>query len=168
MVVASACGTKRRTRQLRRSLPTAFAAGTNLLKSFVDLAALFRTDTKIDGKAVTIEEAALVAEIFRSLKNDYGKEEINLYYPEVFHPRVPPSSTDNNARMYSTTVTTIGTLFIAKKEADRIIKALNTEKAEILKNMKDPSEARAKLAEQLEKRWQQSGQEESPSILFGS
>lgn len=35
-------------------LPGAFAAGTTLVKSFIDLASLFRTETKIEGKSVTI------------------------------------------------------------------------------------------------------------------
>lgn len=135
---------------LPAAIPTAFAAGTNLLKTFIDLVALFRTDTKIDGKAVTIEESALVAEIFRMLKTKYEAdgEEINLYYPEVFHPRVMSAT---NGNTYSSTITTIGTLFLAKTEADKIIAARNETKKRLLESIKDKSDKRDKLVEELDK-----------------
>jgi hypothetical protein len=95
-------------------LPGAFAAGTTLVKSFIDLTSLFRTETKIEGKSVTIDESALVAEVFRELKNQHPTE-LTLYYPEVFPPRVDPDEV-------SPTVTIIGELYLFKAEADRLIK----------------------------------------------
>jgi hypothetical protein len=134
------------------AIPAAFGAGTNLLKSFIDLAALFRTDTKIEGKPVTIEESAFVAELFRALKNDYDRN-INLYYPEVFHPRVTPPAVGLDRDKYSTTVTTIGTLFLTKIEADKVIAARNKEKKQLQENddFKQKSKERDKLAEEKEK-----------------
>lgn len=121
------------------AIQTAFGAGTNLLKSFIDLAALFRTDTKIQGNAFTIDESALVAEIFRALKNDYTS--ITLYYPEVFPPRVKEEDP-------SETVTIIGDLFIYKTMADSVIKMKNERKDELVKKMDAPSKEKAKLEEE--------------------
>jgi hypothetical protein len=98
-------------------IPEAFAAGSTFLRSFIDLAALFRTDTKIEGKSVTIDQNALVAEVLRRLKGDYAS--INLYNPGMFPPRTDSSSP---------TVTIIGELFLFKKEADRLIKIKNQAK----------------------------------------
>ncbi|HEV7858991.1 MAG TPA: hypothetical protein VGO91_10280, partial [Pyrinomonadaceae bacterium] len=129
---------------LPAAIPSAFAAGTTFLKSFIDLAALFRTDTKIEGRSVTIDESALVAEFFRALKNEYGPSNVNLYYPEVFPPRLDPSEGK------SPTVTIIGELYIFKAEADRIIKAKNALKDKLSKSIKEPSEEKAKLEAELE------------------
>lgn len=107
---------------------SAFAAGTNLLKSFIDLAALFRTDTKITGSAFTVDESAFVAEIFRAMNN--ANPNLKLYYPEVFPPRVKDPSQ---------TVGLIGVLFNYKTEADRAIKGLNARRAVV-------AEAAAKLS----------------------
>lgn len=119
---------------------TAFAAGTNLVKSFVDLAALFRTDTKIQGLAFTIDESAFVAELFRALKNDYGADSINLYYPEVFPPRLNESSE---------TVTIIGDLYLYKTEADETIKRKNAKREELEKKLKEPNAKKVKAEEEL-------------------
>lgn len=131
----------------------AFAAGTNLLKSFIDLTALFRTDTKITGNAFTVDESALVAEVFGALRNKYSitGPRINLYYPEVFPPRlrVTPSSEPNDR--YSNTVTTIGSLFLAKIEADNIIAKLNEEKANLNKAIKPTLDKLAALNVELGK-----------------
>lgn len=105
-------------------IPEAFAAGSTFVKSFIDLAALFRTDTKIEGKSVTIEQNALIAEILRRLRNEYGTpaapNEFNLYNPAMFPPRKDNVNSD--------TVKTIGELFLFKKEADRLIKLKNSAK----------------------------------------
>lgn len=116
------------------AISSAFGAGTNLLKSFIDVAALFRTDTKITGNSVTVDEAALVAEVFRALKNKYTErnQRISLYYPEVFPPRLNLPNTPANRLKYNRTVMTIGTLFLAKIEADRVVAALGEEKEGIL------------------------------------
>jgi hypothetical protein len=118
---------------------TAFAAGTNLLKSFIDLAALFRTDTKIQGNAFTVDESAFVAELFRALKNDYGAANINLFYPEVFPPRIKTASE---------TVTIIGDLYIYKAEADRVIKKKNAQKETLAKQLIELSTKKSKLEEE--------------------
>lgn len=118
---------------LTNVIPSAFAAGTNLLKSFVDLTALFRTDTKITGNAFTIDESALVAEVFYALRNKYSETGpgINLYYPEVFPPRLAPPAKASPDEKYSRTVTTIGALFLAKIEADSVIAKLTKAKADL-------------------------------------
>jgi hypothetical protein len=102
----------------------AFAAGSTFLKSFIDLAALFRTDTKIEGKTVTIEQNALIAEVLRCLRNEYGNpaapNHFDLYNPGMFPPR-------KNA-VTSATVKIVGELFLFKKEADLLIKLKNGRK----------------------------------------
>lgn len=118
---------------------SAFAAGTNLLKSFVDLAALFRTDTKIQGLAFTVDENAFVAELFRAIKNDYDDVKINLYYPEVFPPRVKDSSE---------TVTVIGDLYIYKSQADLVIKKKNAQKEDLAKQIAESLKKKAKLEQE--------------------
>ncbi|MEP6705912.1 MAG: hypothetical protein ABJC05_00250 [Pyrinomonadaceae bacterium] len=95
------------------AIENAFAVGGNLIKSFIDLTSLFRTDTKITGKSVTIDDSALVAEVFRVLKEKSANT--NLYYPKVFPPRIDPNG-------QSTTIQLVGLLFIYKSEADRLIK----------------------------------------------
>src|SRR5262249_35604879 len=44
---------------------------TQALKAFADLLALFRTETDIKGKSVTIGETALVSETFRALRDPH-------------------------------------------------------------------------------------------------
>jgi len=106
------------------AVSAAIGAGATLIKAFVDLAALFRTETKIEGSSVTIDSSAFVAEVFRSLKNHYGCVQKPIpprcvptnpvfYYPGVFQPRIDESET----------VFGIGQLYIFKTEADRVIKA---------------------------------------------
>jgi hypothetical protein len=121
-------------------LPKAFSAGTDILKSFIDLTALFRTDTKIEGKSVTIDESAMVAEVFRALKKTTGGP-VKLYYPEVFPPRL----TEN-----SPTVTRIGLLFLYKIEADERIKKKGDDKDHLIEALKKPSADKKGLAEQLD------------------
>ena len=120
-------------------LPRAFSAGTNILKSFIDLTALFRTDTKIEGKSVTIEESALVAEVFRALKKKQGGPK-TLYYPEVFPPRLHENSP---------TVTDIGKLFLYKEEADERIKKKGEARDDIVKGLTKPTADKKELADQL-------------------
>ena len=107
------------------AVESAILEGSTLIKSFIDLAALFRTDTTIAGKVVKIEQDALVAETFRALKRHFACHQkptadpceprnISLYYPAVFPPRVDAKDSDTIAR--------IGLLSIFKQEAERIIK----------------------------------------------
>jgi hypothetical protein len=51
-------------------------AGTTVLKSFVDIASLFRTDTDIKGNKIDIVDEALVSEIARTLQ-----PEVTIIYP---------------------------------------------------------------------------------------
>lgn len=127
-------------------IPSAFAAGTSVLKSFIDLVALFRTDTKIEGRSVTIDETALVAETFRALKNDYGAERdrLTLYYPEMLPPRLVSGTKE------SETLTIVGELYLFKAEADKIIKSKNDERERKLNSIKEKVPARDKLKAELE------------------
>lgn len=130
------------------SIQTAFAAGTNLLKSFVDLTALFRTETKIQGVSFTIEESALVAELFRALRNQYGtgEDKVRLYYPEVFPPRL---SSDPQNPDPSSIVVVIGSLFLDKAEADDAIAKMSNAIDALNKKLKEPSELKGQLEAQL-------------------
>jgi len=114
-------------------------AGAALIKSFVDLAALFRTETKIEGKTITIDNSAFVAEVFRSLKNHYEPQVISLYYPGVFHPRIADSET----------VFLIGQLFVFQTEADRIMKTKTTAKPGLVAQLNDSLAQKTKAEENL-------------------
>jgi len=129
-------------------IQTAFAAGTNLLKSFIDLTALFRTETKIQGVSFTVEESALVAELFRALRNQYGTgdDKVRLYYPEVFPPRL---SSDPQNPDPSSIVVIIGSLFLDKAEADDAIAKMSAEIDALNKRLKEPSGLKEKLEAQL-------------------
>lgn len=63
------------------------AALSSFLGAFVDMTALLRTNVVIQGHTFSIEEASLVAEVFRALRatDGYG-ESVKLYYPAVFPP----------------------------------------------------------------------------------
>lgn len=121
------------------AVPEAFAAGSTFVKSFVDLAALFRTDTKIEGKAVAIDESALVAELFRALRSKYSCAK--FYYPRVFPPRVSKQSE---------TMTIVGELFLFKAEADRLIKKNQGDNEVRNAQLGKNKAARQKLTDQLE------------------
>jgi len=118
----------------------AFSAGSTLLKSFIDLAALFRTDTKIQGMAFTVDESAMVAEVFRALKNDYGANNISLYYPEVFPPRLTKDSR---------TISIVGDLYIYKTQAEKVIKKKNLDKEKAVADMVEPTTKKAQFEEKL-------------------
>jgi hypothetical protein len=130
------------------ALQSALGAGTSLLKSFIDLTALFRSDTKITGHAFTVDESALIAELFGALRNKYGQQ-INLYYPEVFHPRLTRPAGGGPGE--SDTITTVGTLFLAKIEADNVIDRLGKKRADKNRAIKPTLDRLAALNAELGK-----------------
>lgn len=73
------------------SVTAPLTIASSVLGSFIDLIALFRTDTTVNGMSFDIAESALVSEVFRALKRDdpngYGSG-ISLYYPAVFPPNL--------------------------------------------------------------------------------
>ena len=123
----------------------AFGAGATLIKSFIDIAALFRTDTKIEGASVDLDDSALVAEVFRALKFRYcvnGAPRCPfLYNPAVFHPRLDESDT----------VFRVGQLFIFKTEAERIIKDRTAGRPALVSQLNDLVGRKGKAEEKLEK-----------------
>ena len=120
----------------------AFAAGSTLVKSFIDLAALFRTDTKIEGNSVTIEQSALNAEVLRRLRDEYKTtKDFNLYIPGMF----PPRKSSN-----SSTITQIGELFLFKKEADQLIKLKSQGKPDAQQKLDQDTEDLKKVEDELE------------------
>lgn len=120
-------------------------AGATLIKSFIDIAALFRTDTKIEGASVDLDDSALVAEIFRAVKVRYcvtGAVRCPfLYNPAVFHPRLEESDT----------VFRVGQLFVFKTEADRIIKDRSADKPPLVTKLNDLVAKKGKAEETLQK-----------------
>jgi tetratricopeptide (TPR) repeat protein len=72
--------------EMKLGIPALLApeVGTTLIKSVIDLISLFRTDTDIKGKPVTIEEVALVSEVTRKVKDQY--RDIEIVYPMVYLP----------------------------------------------------------------------------------
>ncbi len=138
---SAGAGSSARTLVLPDAVPAAFAAGSTFVKSFIDLAALFRTDTKIEGSAVTIDESALVAEVFRELLNNH--KDIDLYYPEVFPPRV------NQQDDRSETIIIIGELFVFKMKADEMVKKKRDQKKPIVKELEEKKTEKEKLETKL-------------------
>lgn len=67
-------------------LPGATTIASSILGSFVDLIALFRTDTTVKGLSFDVAESALVSETFRALKKN--RADVGLYYPAVFPPNL--------------------------------------------------------------------------------
>jgi len=122
------------------AIQTAFSVGGDLVKSFIDLAALFRTETKITGKSLTIDETALTAEVFRVFKSE--KPDTNLYYPRMFPPRVNPNG-------QSKTLQEVGMLFIFKSEADRLIKLETDQQAALADSIKVQIKEKAQLEPEL-------------------
>ena len=130
----------------------AIGAGATLIKSFIDIAALFRTETKIEGKSVTIDNSAFVAEVFRALQNHYNcvqepipvgcaVQPVSLYYPGAFHPRIAESET----------IFRIGQLFVFQTEAERIIKATTAAKPALVAQLNDLLAQKAAAEANLEK-----------------
>jgi len=140
------------------SIAGALATGTNLLKSAIDLAALFRTDTKIEGRQVTVNQNALVAELLRELKTQ--KSTLTLYYPGVFPPRrpsCPEQVKDQNGQDVtidkctegSTVLIDIGLLFSYKATAEASIKKDQDKEDLLVKQIKPTREQIAKLSQKL-------------------
>lgn len=122
----------------------AIGAGSTLIRAFIDLAALFRTETKIEGVAVTIDNSALVAETIRALRNQFctaGAACPKFYYPGTFHPRIEESET----------VFRIGQLFVFKMEADLVIKVKTAGRPALADQLNNQTAQRSKAVEVLER-----------------
>ncbi len=107
---------------LTSNLVNPIASFTEGLKVFADLLALVRTDTEIKGKAVSVEESAMVAETFRALRNRFGSE-VNLYYPKVVSPEIYlEGCEENHAPVFcSATLSSLATLYAEKEDADNAL-----------------------------------------------
>ena len=107
-------------------------AAKSVLGGFIDLIALLRTDTSIKGLDVSIEEPALVSEVFKALRAAGGfGPGVKLYYPAA----VPPNF---NANSVSEFLSVIELLNFRKSRAEEIAtkieeneKALGAKKDEI-------------------------------------
>lgn len=130
----------------------AVGAGATLIKSFIDIASLFRTETKIEGKTVTIDNSAFAAEVFRALQNHYqcvqppvppgcSVHPISLYYPGVFHPRIDESET----------IFRIGQLYVFQTEAERIINAKTASRPALANQLNNLTAQKNDAEEKLEK-----------------
>lgn len=98
---------------------TAIAAAHSIIGSVVDLIALMRTDTKITGISLTIDESTAVSELYRSLK--LKSPDTKFYYPGEFPPNL-------NLRDYEL-LEKVEELYSLKAVAeDLIIKIEETEK----------------------------------------
>ena len=95
-------------------------AATIGLRTFADLMALFRSDTDIKGKSVTVEESAIVAETFRALRNRFSGN-LSLYYPKVVSPEVflEECRVGTDRTYCSPTLSALAGLYAKKEEADR-------------------------------------------------
>jgi hypothetical protein len=87
---------------------------TSVLGSFIDLTAFLRTDTDIKGQTFNIEEVALVAEVFRAMRESEKFKHVRLYYPSEFPPRLDPN------KQY-VILAMIQKLFETKNEAEELI-----------------------------------------------
>jgi hypothetical protein len=69
------------------TLPTTIAG--SLLGSFVDMTALVRTNVTVQGRALEINESALVSEVFRAIRAQDGiNPRPELFYPAAFPPNI--------------------------------------------------------------------------------
>lgn len=135
-----------RERTAIAGVQAALGAGETLIRSFIDLASLFRTETKIEGVAVTIDQSAFVAEISRALKNQYCRPSalclpIAVYNPAAFHPRIRESET----------IFRVGHLFVFKAEADRIIKIQTAEKPTLVTRLNEAVSKRTEAEATLQR-----------------
>ncbi|MFS8084138.1 MAG: hypothetical protein ACMG6H_00760, partial [Acidobacteriota bacterium] len=72
-----------------RSLAPLSIVGS-FLGAFVDMTALLRSNVTVQGHTFDINEAALVAEVFRAARSEGGfPSDTNLYYPATFPPTDP-------------------------------------------------------------------------------
>lgn len=124
------------------ALTSAFSVGGNLIKSFIDLASLFRTDTKITGKSLTMDESALVAEVFRVMMHE--RPNTILYYPKMFPPRIDPNG-------QSQTIQLVGLLYIYKSEADSVIKLATEDQETLAGTIKAQVKEKGELVPELAK-----------------
>jgi hypothetical protein len=130
----------------------AIGAGATLIKSFIDIASLFRTETKIEGKPVTIDSSAFAAEVFRALQNHYrclqtpipagcAPHAVSLYYPGVFQPRITDSET----------IFRLGQLFVFQSEAERVINEKTAGRAALVADLNNLLAQKAAAEEKLGK-----------------
>jgi ribonuclease HI len=100
-------------------------AANSVLGGFIDLIALLRTDTTIRGLDVSVEEPAIVSEVFKAIRNKddgYGTN-VKLYYPAV----VPPNFNANSESEFLGAIE--GLNFLKSKAAELITKIGENEKA---------------------------------------
>ena len=74
-----------RTKAINPLLPA-----ESFLGAFVDLTGLLRTNVQINGQTFDIDEAPLVAEVFRAARRSDGLKDVTLYYPHVMAPNLDP------------------------------------------------------------------------------
>lgn len=89
--------------------------GSSLVKSFIDLTSLFRTDTEITGVSVEVNESALVAEVIHALKERYPN--IKIYNPAT----VPPHLYEG-----SPTIALLKVVFENRLEGGRLVRVLES------------------------------------------
>lgn len=77
--------------KMRANLINPLSIANSFLGAFVDLTALLRTNVQIKGQTFDIDEAPLVAEVFRAARRTDGLgSDVKLYYPLVMAPNVNP------------------------------------------------------------------------------
>jgi hypothetical protein len=73
------------------SFVTPLTIATSLLGSFIDLTSFLRTNVEIKGQTFDIDEAPLVAEVFRATRRPNSTlNDAQLFYPKVFAPDFEP------------------------------------------------------------------------------
>lgn len=120
-------------------------AAATILKSIVDLVALFRTDIDIKGKTVTIDDAAASNQVAREIRRQPNTAEIQIYQPSILPAKIlrdsPSTLLDDIAKIekqYQTAAVKIGELSdAADKEKDPAKKASLLRKSSILKILND-------------------------------
>jgi hypothetical protein len=89
--------------------------GSSVVKSFIDLTSLFRTDTEIAGVSIEISENALVPEVVHALKERYPN--IKIYDPST----VPPQLQEG-----SPTIALLKSVFEQRMEGGRVVRMLES------------------------------------------
>lgn len=97
---------------------SALALPTNVIRNVVDLLALFRKDTKIQGFEISdIPEKSIAAQLSNELKSDEDTKDISVFYPSLY----PPITFSGKQNIYKS----VRQLYFLKTKADAKIKELS-------------------------------------------
>jgi hypothetical protein len=111
----------------------AIEVASSFASATVGLLALFRTDTKIEGKKFTISEVVLVAELGQAISKNQNLKDVRIVYPPIGKPDLESLKTGIFSRVSAAgelrekAESKISTLQTAKDPKAERLKALNAQ-----------------------------------------